>query len=170
MWHCWRQGWIKGTSDSRRLSSLSDLSSSDLFSDTIKAKTQVQGYSETGFLINNIFVQGSQLLLPHSSFHWDVLSADCIPPEAMAILDLTAAPLELFILGTGEHLVQMPQAFVELVQKKGISLEVMSTRNAIGTFNALNQEDRRVAAGLLCNVPTSPRLNSYTRSSFSRAQ
>ena len=151
----------------RRRPFSTELSTVDLFHGTSAAKTVVQGFSDNGFLINNIFVRGTQLLLPYACFHWDVLSLEDIVPESLVILDHTEFPLDLFIMGTGQDLIAPPPVVMEVFQNKGIALEVMSTRNAIGTFNTLNQEDRRVAAALFCTYPTSPKSNSYTKSSFS---
>jgi uncharacterized protein len=47
-------------------------------------------YLPTGFIVNNVQVQGSLLCLPDTWLLWDVTSLDQVNRHSLAILDLVA--------------------------------------------------------------------------------
>ena len=138
------------------------LSEHNLLSPT-RERTHIFGYSDTGFIINNVKVQGSQLVLPKRVYHWDVLRPEDITSASLGLVWLTQEPIRYLIIGTGPTQVFSPSllALSRAFLSSGLSLDIMSTPHAIGTFNSLNLEGRDVAAALLSISPVSPRLQSY---------
>eukprot|EP00301_Raphidiophrys_heterophryoidea_P006699 c12677_g1_i4.p1 GENE.c12677_g1_i4~~c12677_g1_i4.p1 ORF type:complete len:101 (-),score=23.12 c12677_g1_i4:256-558(-) len=60
-----------------------------------------------------------------------------------------ATHTDLLVVGCGQNQCMLPASFGEAFTKSGVSVEAMSTPNAIGMFNVLNSEDRNVAVALL---------------------
>ena len=116
--------------------------------DTNSAKYIIKGYQPGCITINDkdyhesVIVMAEELVFP-----W--------PPKTVA--DLTTAHLqillkynpEILLIGTGETQTLLPiQLYGELINH-GIGVEIMPTRSACYTYNALVAESRQVAAALL---------------------
>jgi uncharacterized protein len=147
-------------------------------------KIILNGYSETGFDIVNmiknkdptddalratggvVHCAGSVLVFPGSCYLWDVRNPKDLTVESLAPVLLYRPALEYLFLGSAKpippHVVQMIREGLNSqagvmgggLGKNHIVVEPMDLTNAMGTFNILNGEDRRVAAALI--LPPDP--------------
>ena len=112
-------------------------------------KSIIGGYTENGFLVNNVEMEGSCLVLPRSSFLWAPRTFEEITPESLKIIPLIFPSLEILLLGSGDRTRRPDPELAAAFRNQGIVVEQMTTVSAIGTFNILNTEDRRIGAALL---------------------
>jgi len=68
--------------------------------------------------------------------------------EIMAI-SISAYISDILVIGVGDKSNQVDPSVLDLIRRKGISLEVLPTEHACTTFNFLNVERRSVAAALI---------------------
>jgi len=124
-----------------------------------KQQTQVRGYGETFFQINDVQVNQSVLLFRTSFLLWNARTFDDITVENLAPFVLLHPTLEVLFIGCGEvQPRQLPPDLVKFFRTKGVVLEASSTINAAATFNILSSEGRNVAAALLTNKDDNNRL------------
>ena len=155
--------------------------------------TSILGMDLNGFNVNNVDMRGSIICTPTTTMLWDCQGADQITTAKLAVVALvkprigtwshlivathrlTQLIAEFLIIGTGEHLQFVDVSVFPFFQKRGISVECMTTvrcapcgprvspltipvctqSHAIATFNLLNAEGRGVAAALLSRNPLS---------------
>lgn len=110
-------------------------------------RQQIQAYREGGFTIAGTRHQGSVLVLPDRTLPWAVLDLPALTLESLAAI--TAAEVEILILGCGARFALAPGELRQALRAHGIVTESMDTRAACRTFNVLLAEDRRVAAALI---------------------
>ncbi|KAF6775683.1 hypothetical protein AHF37_04510 [Paragonimus kellicotti] len=123
-------------------------------------------YNQNGFLLNNgVRIIGPCAAFPRNAFCWNV---GCFPsltfvttcPQVKDINDVNEDSLSLFfileprldvlVIGKGETGVQVNNASIfDVCRKHKLSVEVLPTQVAVGTFNFLNSEGRYVAAALI---------------------
>lgn len=103
-----------------------------------------------------IHFHGSILALPGACFLWKVRRRDEITLVKLAPLRLLRPKLEYLFIGSSSAI---SPALIDAIRKElaaedhGMVVEAMDLANAMGTFNVLNGEDRRVAAALLLEDP-----------------
>merc|ERR1719163_1859922 len=117
--------------------------------------TSILGMDLNGFNVNNVDMRGSIICTPTTTMLWDCQGADQITTAKLAVVALVKPRIEFLIIGTGEHLQFVDVSVFPFFQKRGISVECMTTSHAIATFNLLNAEGRGVAAALLSRNPLS---------------
>lgn len=62
------------------------------------------------------------------------------------ISDILAAPVEILVVGSGEPgRMQVTLAAAQALERKGIHLVALPTRQAVGVFNGLKSQGKRVA-------------------------
>lgn len=116
--------------------------------DNNDAQYQIRAYQPGTIQINEQTFTHSVIVTPNQ------LIADW-SPQSISDVDMAAlsqiiglAP-DVLLIGTGEKLVFLPvEIYGELINR-GIGVEVMDTRAACRTFNALAAEHRKVAAALV---------------------
>ncbi|EGC29343.1 hypothetical protein DICPUDRAFT_42970 [Dictyostelium purpureum] len=114
----------------------------------------IDGYSDSGFSINKVLIPGSICIMPHQLFLWDIHSPENITIDSLAPLDIIEPKCEFLIIGTGNTSYKFSNEFLSEIQTRyQMNLETMSTSHAIGTYNILSEEGRRVAAFILPPVP-----------------
>lgn len=147
----------------------------DLLSDSLAhnfgaPKIILQAHGNSGFDVGNsvrnmdpadqeirkskglVHFHGSILALPDACFLWDVNCPSQITIEKLAPLRLMRPKLEYFFIGCSSG---VPPSVVDNIRKAlakeryDLVVEPMDLANAMGTFNVLNGEDRRVAAALI---------------------
>lgn len=132
--------------------------------------TTVTGYTKEGFFINGAYIHGSIILLKEISLIWkNVQTVNDINLDSVRLIELLNPKPELFLIGTGINPYLFPDIQTKF-EKIGIAVEVMSTKNALSTFNVLCQEDRLVACALLTisenSNPTSNSNDPYNYDRF----
>ncbi|WP_033926098.1 Mth938-like domain-containing protein [Sphingomonas sp. 35-24ZXX] len=94
-------------------------------------------------------VESSLVLTPVSAMPWDAPALEALGIDAMAqVLDLSPAP-EFMLLGTGAALAHPPRAFIQVMEERGIGVEVMDSRAAARAWGILRSEDRWIAAAIM---------------------
>ncbi len=162
-------------SSSRSFSNGWDGHGTDLLSDSLShnfgaPKIVLKAHGRSGFDVANVVrnmdaadqevrkskglvhFHGSILVLPDACFLWDVRHAEEITLEKLAPLRLVRPKLEYLFVGSTSGI---SPSLTDAVRKEleaehnGMVVEPMDLSNAMGTFNVLNGEDRRVAAALI---------------------
>jgi uncharacterized protein len=129
-------------------------------------RTFILGSDRYGFNVNNIRMRGSVLCFPNFTLLWNVTSVRNISPRSIAPVHMIKPRVELCIIGVTsskkgekgrmeEEDENVNPALFGYLSRKGVALEVMSTANAIATFNLLQAEDRPVCAALISREPMS---------------
>mmetsp|Transcript_16720 Transcript_16720/g.45845 ORF Transcript_16720/g.45845 Transcript_16720/m.45845 type:complete len:210 (+) Transcript_16720:192-821(+) len=133
-------------------------------------KIILKGYSQSGFDVLNmiknkdptdeslqqtggiVHCAGSIIALPSACFLWKVRDPKDLTLESLAPILLHRPKLEYLFLGSKEPL---PQELIKSIRDElrkdapGLVVEALDVSNAMGTFNVLNGEDRRVAAAFI---------------------
>ena len=117
-------------------------------------RVSVKGYSETAFVINDVFVEQSVILLPYTMLLWKPRELKDITIESLSVFELVYPTIEVLFVGCGETMTQRFPAHIEkYFRDKGIVIEACDTANAASTFNVLSSEGRNVGAALLTFQP-----------------
>lgn len=110
----------------------------------------VNTYSDRGFrLANNIFIVGSILLFPTHVYSWNVRRGIDITPESLLIFDLIVPRTKIVIIGYGEEGEPYDSSIPLILKKKGISCEMLTTPNAVTTYNFLVHDAVHVAGAFV---------------------
>jgi len=134
-------------------------------------KIVLHGHSETGFDVINmiknldpndenlrqtggiVHCAGSIIAFPGACFLWNVRRPEDLTAESLSPILLYRPELEYLFLGCSKGTI--PHKLIQSIRKElrtvhpNIVVEPLDITNAMGTFNVLNGEDRRVAAGLI---------------------
>ena len=147
----------------------------DLLSDSLAhndgvPKIILHGHSSTGFDVLNmiknmdqndeklrqtggiVHCTGSILVLPSACFLWNVRQPEDLTVDSLAPILLYRPKLEYLFLGSNLpiHHDRIESIRHELRRNNpNLVVESLDLSNAMGTFNVLNGEDRRVAAGFI---------------------
>lgn len=151
----------------RGLALPSSLREYDLFGDEEDSieRANIGGYSLDGFEVNDIWFRGHVLVLPSIALLWkpvkdkqetDLVGPDEIEVDSLELLRMIWPKPDILVLGTGARFAMAPPHIKEFCDSLDIAVEAMSSNMAIGTFNILNQEGRKVAGALL-KVDSFPR-------------
>lgn len=104
-----------------------------------------------------IHMNGSIVAFPHSCFLWNVKTPKDITLESLAVVKLYKPTVEYLFIGCDSP---MPTMELNKIRKEfgmgenHVIVEQMDVMNAMGTFNILNGEDRRVACVLILSDDT----------------
>lgn len=114
----------------------------------LPGRPTIDAYGGGGFRFGGLSHRGSILALPSGIYGWPV------QPGGPTIGDLTPVlaeidRIDLFILGTGRHMVRPAEPVRDVLADAGLAVECMATGHAVATYNLLLGEGRRVAAGLI---------------------
>jgi len=115
---------------------------------------QVRGLGDSSFMINDVYVRQSVLLLPKSFFLWNAKKFEDVTVDSLTLFSMLYPTVEVLFIGCGD--VQPGPGSADIVKhfkKKGIVVEFSDTANAASTFNVLVGEGRNVGAALLTNKP-----------------
>ncbi|KAI0722645.1 NADH dehydrogenase 1 alpha subcomplex assembly factor 3 [Earliella scabrosa] len=118
---------------------------------------QVKTITPNGIqLIDGLVLPSACIFLDGKVFLWNVPEKtwDGWKPEHFEIFETVVPKPEILLLGTGDRVEKMPSALRQYLNKVGVQVDIMNTRNACSTYNLLAEEGRRVAAALL---PITPR-------------
>lgn len=110
---------------------------------------RIEGYDSTGFIVNDIQVQGAVFCIADFFTLWDLKSWQDVTPDSLSLLQLYKPAPDLVIIGCGLHSQLVPPKLQAYFRQHNIAYEAIDTANAVSTFNILNQEGRKVAGVLL---------------------
>ncbi|KAI0700592.1 DUF498-domain-containing protein [Cytidiella melzeri] len=118
--------------------------------------TQVRTVTSEGVhLEDGRIIRGPCLFLEGKAFLWNVPQQQTEKvwegwkEEHFEVFEVTIPKPELLLFGTGRRLVLPPPSIRQHLNKIGLQVDFMDTRNACSTYNLLAEEGRRVAAALL---------------------
>lgn len=121
----------------------------------VKGLIMVGDSPEEGDLIGDdkvVHMNGSIMAFPDACFLWDVETPSKVSLASLSVVKLYRPTVEYLFIGCDSPLLpQVMQNIKKEFRKKGIVVEAMDIMNAMGTFNILNSEDRRVACALVIN-------------------
>ncbi|XP_070158054.1 NADH dehydrogenase [ubiquinone] 1 alpha subcomplex assembly factor 3 isoform X2 [Polyergus mexicanus] len=117
----------------------------------IGARLLVTRCDETGFTFNTgVRVIGPMMLFPRYAICWNIASGKHINDASLSLLTILEPKPDLFIIGLDDKYDFLYlKSLREIVQKLGITTEIISVRNACTVFNFVNEEGRYVIAGLI---------------------
>ena len=97
-----------------------------------------------------IHMNGSIVAFPNACFLWNVKHPDEVTLESLSVIQLYQPTVEYLFIGCDRPLPPRELAKIKKeFRKKDIVTEQMDIMNAMGTFNILNGEDRRVSCVLV---------------------
>jgi uncharacterized protein len=101
-----------------------------------------------------IHMNGSILAFPTVCFLWNVAHPRQVTLDSLALVRLYAPAIQYLFIGCDAPLPSDAISNIkkEMKAKNNIVVECMDVMNAMGTFNILNGEDRRVACAIVMNV------------------
>lgn len=103
--------------------------------------------------VNTLLMNGSVIVFPHSCYLWKPSSAKEVTLESLSMIVLCKPSVEFLFIGCDSPLPPRELNRIKKeMKKKHIVVEQMDVMNAMGTFNVLNGEDRRIAVAIV--VPT----------------
>lgn len=127
--------------------------------------------STHGFRLNNgIFVVGPVAVFPRTVLQWNAATASDITPESLSLFCLLEPKIDILVIGTGDKSVMPSKEAMSYLKSHKISPEILSTENAIATFNYLNVEGRCVAGAFLCPTRIVTLVEKVATMDFERKQ
>jgi uncharacterized protein len=116
--------------------------------DTNSARYIIRAYQTGVINVNDHEYQESLIIMPEQLIHpWLPQTVSELNAQHLAAF-LEHHP-EILLIGTGETQALLPLSLYGHLINHGIGVEIMPTRSACYTYNALVAEGRRVAAALL---------------------
>ncbi len=118
-----------------------------LILDENSAKHQIRAYQPGQIKVNEKIYYHSLIVTSQKLIDWTPQTFTELTAEHLNILASLAPPI--LLIGTGSALKFLsPTVYGKLINQ-GIGVEVMTTRAACMTYNALTAENREVAAALI---------------------
>lgn len=112
------------------------------------ANFQIRAYQPGSIQINDKILTHSVIVTPDQLLEdWPPQTIDELSAKSLEII-VTLKP-DILLIGTGSKLVFLAVDIYGELINQGIGVEVMDTRAACRTYNALSAENRRVAAALI---------------------
>jgi len=109
----------------------------------------ITGHTGTAFAVSGgQVIEGPMFITDRVALRLHARRPSSMPAEALSVLDLVKPPPDIVLIGTGSLAVDLDPAVIQGLRDRDLSMEVMGTRNAVGAYNVLAQESRRVAAFL----------------------
>jgi uncharacterized protein len=87
----------------------------------------IHAHDKYGFTVNGIHMRGSVLVFPHFTLLWNVTSMVDVCPRNAAVVHMVRPKPELLLLGTGEDMENINPSLFAYFQRRGVSVEPMST-------------------------------------------
>lgn len=113
------------------------------------ARPPIDAYGEGGFRFAGAAHKGALLCVPSGTYGWSVDEQTLMSEAALQRVLEEADQIEVFLLGTGDAMRQLPQVLRQKFRDHAIMADPMATGPAVRTYNVLLSEGRAVAAGFL---------------------
>lgn len=110
---------------------------------------RVQGYHPSGFIVNNVHVEGAILCYQDLWLLWDIKDFQAINDTTLSFLKLISPKPEILVLGCGPRMEALSKELRDTLKVQGLAVELQDTRNAVSCFNFLTDEGRLAVAALL---------------------
>lgn len=120
-------------------------------------RTEVGGYTMSGFVINGVRMDGAVLLMPKLRLFFSIQHVNELTARSLEVLRLCDVQKPLLLVGSGRELIRPAAPVREWAEQNDIAIESMPTPKACSTFNFMVQEYRTVAAILFPMVPMAER-------------
>ena len=110
---------------------------------------QVDSCLDNGFIVGDVQVEGSIVCVGDVWLRWSPTSWSDVTMESLAILDIVLPIPDILVLGCGKSIQQVPRDLMDALRKRFVAVEAVDTKNAVATFNILNQEGRKVVGAFV---------------------
>lgn len=137
----------------------------DKLNDETANKTLISGYGNYCFEVNNVIMQGSIFVTPSICLLYKVEKFEDITVDSLKLLQYIKPMPDLLVIGTGLQIRYLPREVEAYLSSLNISVECVQTRNAVSTFNILNNEGRDLV-GILLGVKMSEHEFTEEKSSI----
>lgn len=118
-------------------------------------QSAIDTHAADGFRFGGFSHQGSLLALPSGMFAWSPSRASEVTEDSLHPALDPALGLDLLLIGLGASGAGLDAGVLGALRDRGIEVEVTRTALAVGTYNAMLSDGRRVGAALLPPVPRS---------------
>jgi uncharacterized protein len=112
-------------------------------------RAPIEAHGAGGFRFAGMSHRGSLLCLPDGIWAWPISAPWGLTDDSFALVFARTDALDFFILGTGDAPWIMPEPMRVRFRQAHISVDAMTTGPAVRTYNVMQLEGRRVAAGLI---------------------
>ena len=112
-------------------------------------RAPIEAYGNGGFRFAGMSHQGSLLVLPSGMYRWEVGDLTLLKPVDFDLVFAEGKDIDFLLLGTGLTMSRPPKPIVELIAKRNLPLDFMSTGSAVRTYGVLLAEKRKVAAAFI---------------------
>jgi len=113
----------------------------------------IDSYSQDGFRLNDdTKILGPCVIFPTAVLGWRIRDAEDVTEDSLALFTLLDPKLDILVIGHGKKAGTRDPVNPKTILKmraKGVSVEVLTTEQAIATYNFLIEEGRVVAAALI---------------------
>lgn len=110
---------------------------------------QVDSCLDDGFIVGDVQVEGSIVCVGDVWLRWSPRTWSEVTMESLAILDAVLPIPDIVVLGSGKSIQQVPRDLMDALRKRFVAVEAVDTKNAVATFNILNQEGRKVVGAFI---------------------
>jgi len=110
---------------------------------------KIDGYSGAYFVVNNVEVRSSIVLLPHTGYLWRPQTFAEVTPNAFTLFRLLRPKLDVLIVGGGRSTPHLTEENYRQVSSICKAFELLKTEDACSLFNLMNEEGRHVGAALI---------------------
>ena len=97
------------------------------------------------FTVNQYTIPGPVIVLPTTFYLWGVESVEQVKPHSLEIFNFIKPRPDYLIIGTGHEPYIFHPAFLSHFKNMGIKIDVITTFQAIATFNSCVDDDKNVA-------------------------
>jgi uncharacterized protein len=119
-----------------------------LYDGFLPGRHAITGFGQGGFRFADMSHQGSILALPSGIHRWGPPTPFRHDEELYARVLAESDSIDVLLVGAGGVPLPMPESLRWSFRERAISVDVMTTASAAGTYNILLEEGRRVAAAL----------------------
>ncbi|GJD11629.1 NADH dehydrogenase [ubiquinone] 1 alpha subcomplex assembly factor 3 [Galdieria sulphuraria] len=120
----------------RKLSSFKSL-----IGETNGNRMKLDGYSGAYFVVNNVEVRSSILLLPHTGYLWRPQTFAEVTPNSFTLFRLLVPKLDILIVGGGSVTPHLSEENYRQVSSVCQAFELLKTEDACSLFNLMNEEE-----------------------------
>ncbi len=111
----------------------------------VKLPGQINGYSDSGFRVDNAWYEGSVLITPNKVLPWHELNVSNWHVDDFSSL-FENNTVDTLLIGSGKHNVNCPMQLQEFFHEKHINFEFLNTKSAISVWSSLLLDGRNAAA------------------------